>query len=57
MSKTFPEMATEITSSLHEELYQAYVQKNNFDPSFQKDFGEYVGEQFQHILKSLNAKN
>lgn len=57
MSKTYTEMATEITSSLHEELYQAYVRKSNFDPSFQKDFGEYVGEQFQHILKSLHVKN
>ncbi|MGF0048242.1 hypothetical protein ACQRCB_09145, partial [Streptococcus hyointestinalis] len=57
MSKTRGELAVDITISLHEELYKSYAQKCNHDHTYQQEFGEYVGEQFQHILNALKTEN
>lgn len=50
MSKNNSELAAEIVSSLHDELYKAYyVQKD-----FTKPFGQYVAEQYELIYDGIN---
>lgn len=57
MSKTRGELAVDVIISLHEELYKSYAQKCNHNRTYQQEFGEYVGEQFQHILSALRNEN
>ncbi|MHB9781150.1 hypothetical protein ACXM1Q_000160 [Streptococcus sp. 10F2] len=57
MSKTRAEAAVEIVVSLHEELYKSYNNRLHKDPTFHKELGEYVGEQFQHILNALKMED
>ncbi|WP_277293920.1 hypothetical protein [Streptococcus hyointestinalis] len=56
MSKLRTELAANITSSLHEELYKAYFEKRRARPNDAQEFGEYVGEQFKHILNALSTE-
>nr|WP_278423642.1 hypothetical protein [Streptococcus lutetiensis] len=50
MSKDNTVIAGEIISALHNELYETYRLKKDFD----KPFGEYVAEQYEMIYDGIN---
>lgn len=50
MSKNNNELAAEIVSSLHDELYKAYYGQKDFT----KPFGQYVAEQYELIYDGIN---
>lgn len=55
MSRTREQLTADIIVSLHHELYLAYANKQRHDRTYDQEFGEYVGQQFQLILKSLKT--
>ncbi|MBF0775998.1 MULTISPECIES: hypothetical protein [Streptococcus] len=50
MGKNNIELTAEIISSLHDELHKEYFRQADFN----KPFGQYVAEQFEHIYDGIN---
>ncbi|MTC88004.1 hypothetical protein GKS11_01290 [Streptococcus uberis] len=50
MSKNNIELASEIVSAMHDELYKVYYIKKDFT----KPFGQYVAEQYELIYNGIN---
>lgn len=50
MSKNNIELASEIVSAMHDELYKVYYMKKDFT----KTFGQYVAEQYELIYNGIN---
>lgn len=50
MSKNNIELASEIVSAMHDELYKVYYMKKDFT----KPFGQYVAEQYELIYNGIN---
>lgn len=57
MSKSQGEFAVEILLSFREDLYKIYNEKLQKDPTFDKEFGEFIGEQFQYIFNALKSED
>ncbi|MCK1242408.1 hypothetical protein MX041_03310 [Streptococcus uberis] len=49
MSKNNIELASEIVSAMHDELYKAYYMQRDFS----KPFGQYVAEQYELIYNGI----
>lgn len=49
MSKNNIELASEIVSAMHDEIYKAYYKQGDFA----KPFGQYVAEQYELIYNGI----
>lgn len=53
MSKNFTELAADITSSMHEELYKACFNASKL--GYTESFGKFVAEQYQEIYDGIKT--